>query len=210
MSIDKYFENDIISDPPRVRGWVDAGLNPEQCRLERKREGLSFEPAKLWVRLKMRDRAMPITERMLWDSAVNNWLVRQGCRAETHKNEGERFGYMLRERFLMPVRQYGDGFFNSVLIHTLRKNVEFVEHPVIGPILGEISVPRPSRSNAAEHCGEMSESVLSTSGSDLFKALKYPKERAHTIFLDAVAYFLDERFNITNARLLGLTRGGVP
>jgi hypothetical protein len=207
MSIDKYFEEGLSSEPPRVRAWTAEGLKPHKCVFERKKEGLSFRPAILWVKLRKRDSAQPISERMLWDPEINNWLVGKRCRTLTPTNESERFGYMLRERFLRPARQYGDGFSNSVLLAVLRANSELVAHSAVGPILHEISVPAPSRNRSYQFCSEMIESVLATIGSELQTELKYPSKRARTIFIDALVYFLDERFNITNARMLGFSRG---
>lgn len=44
---------------------------------------------------------------------------------------------------------------------------------------------------------------LQKCGSDLTQKLRYSREEAETILAGAIAYYLDERFSITNRELLG-------
>ncbi|QTA91835.1 hypothetical protein [Desulfonema magnum] len=50
---------------------------------------------------------------------------------------------------------------------------------------------------------EMIEWRLQKCGSDLTQKLNYTREEAETVLAGAIAYYLDERFSITNRELLG-------
>jgi len=204
MSITKYFTNGKSHEPLIVQRWQKLGLKVRDCKFVRERDGLAFRPAILKVRLAG---ATPSGvnsshEIVLWNSELNDWLLRNGTRAEDPQNEGERFGYMMRQRFDLIEQQFGDGFFNSVLIHLLRSDEELKGS--CEQFLAAVSVPEPYAGEPEIQCRERIESVLATCGAELVEGLTYIEQAAHRIFADALNYFIDERFNITNSRILGL------
>ncbi len=162
---------------------------------ERDKNGLAFQPAKLRIHLagsgKVLDKAI------LWDRDVHDWLVKHRCRTELEYNEGERFGYLLRERFAYLISLYGDGLFNAVLLSELQGIDEVVWHPRLGPLFQAFSASEIRATSCRSHIA----GVLSTCGAKI-KWLKYPPKVCQTILLEAIVYFLDERFNITNASLI--------
>jgi hypothetical protein len=97
--------------------------------------------------------------------------------------------------------RFGDGFFNAVLVHRLRGE-GFGEVSPTKETLAAIHEPRPAQGEQAPICIEMVDEVLMTCNEDL-KALSYDEATREAILVGALAYYLDERFNITNGRLLG-------
>lgn len=191
MSIDRYFDGKPSTDPPQVREWKKKGLTPQNCNLERKHNGIGFQSAMLLVFLQT-ESGERTSKCMLWDFDVNDWLVRQSCRAQTVEEEHARFGFMLHESMRPVMNRYGDGFFNSILIQELRSHNEISSHP----IFAEDFPSYTSSSRPAIDCKEMIEHALSKCGSELLRDLKYSHQEARSILIEAIFYFLDERFNI--------------
>jgi hypothetical protein len=196
MALKSYFTRGTEPELPEVRRWREKGLKPIGCKLLRERDGLAFRPAQLAIRFD----GSPRPAVMLWDGGINDWLVAHRVRAE---NEADRFGFMLREQFGPIQQRYGDGFFNSVLLHDLRADAELVAHADVREALDGIQAPRPMRGAAARDCGDMIQSVLTSCGTALVARLKYGHDEAEETFCAALVYFLDERFSITNSRILG-------
>ena len=214
MALDKYFKKQTAHwIPPEVQRWHSRGLKLKRCEFVRERDGLAFRPAKLVLSfvptksdLVDRVKADRVKEVELWNTRLNQWIMEQGPsgRTVTTENEGERFGFLLRERFAPIEQRYGDGFFNSVLLRDLRDDPELASRPPVHEALACVSAPKPRRSSAERDCSRMLQEVLGTCGTELVELLEYKKDKAEAILCDAIAYFLDERFSITNSRILGL------
>ncbi len=204
MSIAKYFTNGRSHEPLIVQRWRKQNLVVKDCKFARERDGLAFRPARLMIRVAgaTPSGANRSHDIVLWDSELNDWLLRNGTRAADPLNEGERFGYMMRQRFDMVEQQFGDGFFNSVLIHFLRSDEDLKDS--CANFLAAVSAPQPSAGETAIECRERIEGILAACGAELVEDLKYDEQAARRIFTDALNYFLDDRFNITNSKLLGL------
>lgn len=209
MALDKYFRRPAAHEaPPEAQRWQDRGLTLKRCTFVRERDGLAFRPAKLVLDFipRISDTVHGVHEVKLWNARLNQWLMEQGPsgRAVTIENEGERFGFLLRERFAPVEQRYGDGFFNSVLLRDLRDDPELASRPLVKRALARVSAPKPTRGTAEQDCSRMVQEVLGSCGAELIELLKYKKDRAATILCRAIAYFLDERFSITNSHILGL------
>jgi hypothetical protein len=170
---------------------------------ERKRDGLSFRPARLIVYIVDRDGNRVDRSPEPWDEEVNEDLIAIGARAATLDNEVERLGYTLKFKLEAVEVRYGDGYFNSMLVLMLTE-LGFAALPSVSRCLRRISAGSPSRDSVAYDAARRDiKNALQEVGSRLTASLNYADEVAQQILGDAVAYYLDERFHITNRERLG-------
>jgi hypothetical protein len=170
---------------------------------ERKRDGLSFGPARLIVYII--DAAGERVERSPepWDMEVNEDLVSIGAKAGSVENEVERAGYALKFQLEPAEVRYGDGYFNSMLVLMLTE-LGFAKIPSVERCLARTSAAAPSRDSMAFGNAQQDiKAALRAVGGQLTGSLEYSPETAQQILADAVAYYLDERFHITNRERLG-------
>lgn len=207
MPIKNYFEDvPVKALPADARRWSIALRQARErsqkvvCRLERPRDGLVFRPARIFLFIKDGETDVSAFDAP-WDSNLNDWLVKEGVPAETTEAEGDRFGLAARDRFAPIEVRFGDGFFNAVLVHHLR-GVGFGEISPTREQLAAIYEPQPATGEQATICVEMVDGVIARCARDL-KTLSYANHEAEAILAAALAYYLDERFNITNSKLLG-------
>jgi len=196
--MDKFFEPHAEVLPVEARRWESLSEGrPLVCELIRRRQGLSWEPAKLQVSIP--SATPPIIDLpVLWELRLDDWLIARGAKAPTPANEAERFGFRLAS-LLEPIEErYGGGYFNSALHAYLSK--EFPQ-PIVRQ---KLDAYRPGVNENTSECMEQIEGVLVKIAHDLVGPLDYPREVAETVLAEAVAYYLDERFSITNRQLLGL------
>jgi len=204
MSIEKYFRVPVeMPLSPDVRRWQARLADPStrECLFVRPREGLVFRPARLLLLMKNQGKLVDDVDSP-WDSELNDWAITQGIRAETEDNEAERFGYALNDRFERTVLRYGDGFFSAVLLQHLRAEGFGSVSPTRDK-LARLHEPAPAQGEAVSDCTQMIDSVIQRMASELLEGLKYGDAVAAAVLAAAVAYYLDERFSLTNALLLG-------
>jgi hypothetical protein len=204
------FEHYFHSKPetathPKVRFWKRMQQDGTRlvCELLRERDGLSFGPARLYIRFldpNGRDRHTP--DEVDWDARLNDELLRMRVKASDEESEIKRFGLTLRDRLEQPEERFGDGYFNAVLIEYIDKS-PFAHEPLIREKRRFITAYRASRDGRAfTECWEALDSVIVRCAQDL-TALDYEQGEAVRILSGALAAYLDERFSITNRRLLG-------
>jgi hypothetical protein len=219
MSLAKYL-HPASGEPPHpiLRKWefkrAQPGVEKLTVQFWRERDGLTFRPAELHVRFvdaAGRDQAEPDSQ--LWDRRLDAWLIRRGAKAEPEPNEAERFGYALQDRFSEAIEQVGDGYFNAVLAEFLRQD-ELGALPNVAEKLKDVRENNPYRSKSRDDCKAMIEAAIMSVGRDLTGPLAYDDKAATQVLGAALAYFLDERFGLTNQRMLGwllrLVRGPDP
>jgi len=137
-----------------------------------------------------------------WDLQLDDWLVRQGAKAPSVENEADRFGFRLRELLEHPEQRYGSGFFNSVLVRYLHES-DLSNQPAIRAILASVHEYKPSQGESSRDCAGYIEQVLVEAAQQLTNQLRYPRTQAVEILSNAIAYYLDERFNVTTRKQLG-------
>ncbi len=208
MPIKKYFEQRPDQPlTPDMRRWSLALAKAEEhhldvaCQLFRPRDGLVFKPARLFLFLRSGGNDVEVLEAP-WDPDLNDWLIRQKVRAESLAAEGERFGFAGKDHFSPIEIRFGDGFFNAVMVHHLRA-VGFDDVSPSRETLRELSEPHPATGESATTCAEMIDQVIATTAATLTGQLGYSEEEAGAVLAAAIAYYLDERFNVTNSKLLG-------
>ncbi len=201
--------------------------------LRRERDGLTFRPAKLSIHFSENDGSEFPSETDRWDGELNRSLIEMGIRSISIDNEKERFGLILRELFEKPEIKAGEPLFSTIFIDILkasgfgeRKEVQekldkIPENSDVAKYVRNFfrkKSERPSLMQEVEdddlNSFNISERILRQTakmigwrlqkcGSDLTQKLNYTREEAEIILAGAIAYYLDERFFITNRELLG-------
>lgn len=124
--LDQFFpEEATIQEHPEMKKWKERIESPEfekLFELKRERDGLTYRPAIICVHIKNKESNDECIEKAVWDADLNDSLIDRGIRAITIENEEERFGLMLKKFLEKPEIRFGGGFFNTVLVETLRSN----------------------------------------------------------------------------------------
>lgn len=188
---------------PTARAWLARVRAGEKATvtLWRKRDGLVFKPARLYVAFETP--RGPERDHDDWDADLDEPLVREGVRAESAQNEAQRFALLLRAWFSGAEERYNPGYFEAVLVEVLRGS-EFMNDPDFVAFLGQIHTNQPDRSGRSyPDCVAAVTATLEKAGRLLKKSLGYKDDEARAILAGAVAQYLDERFHVTSRRLLG-------
>ncbi len=192
---------------PEARYWshlLKSGqAQSAVCEFYRRRQGRMFAPAKLYVCfLDEHGNSISSPDEVDWDPELDAELVKLGVRARTEPNEVERTGMMFGRRFGQLQTQYGDGYFNAVLIDQLEKK-GFADEPPVREKLKYIHENQPSHEGSAyASCVDAIDGVITSRAQGLMD-LKYSPEEAARILIAAMAYFLDEQYSITSRKALG-------
>ncbi len=203
-NLDELFSKSNEYDHPQLRSWVSFRNSAETTRyyveFRRIREGLVYKPARLYFVAERKD-GTTFSNSEPWDDDFNNALVAQGFKARDPENESERFGYMLEARMQPLVNQFNDGFFNAVLVQHLDRNGYSALKP-ISEKLAKIHVNKPADGEPASDCSARIDSVLARCAEELVH-LSYTPKDGKSVLAAAIAYYLDDRFSITNSAMLG-------
>ncbi|MFT3769408.1 MAG: hypothetical protein QM820_28555 [Minicystis sp.] len=204
----KYFDPPAPRpEHPRIRAWKSYRSEPAVDHLEvevrREREGLSLLPASLFVSFVSADGKILRDAEAPWEPELEAWLIdEQGARARTVENEKLRFSLLLKPALRPVLIRYGDGYFNAVLIAGLREG-PYRAHPEVADMLRSIHEDRPSAESRAD-CQALIDHELTRAAQKLLRLYKGERATAEDILGGAIARYLDERFSVTNSRLLGL------
>ena len=141
-----------------------------------------------------------------WNNDLNAALVHRGIPASSIGNEKVRFALELRELLTAPETRFGDGFYNAVLVHHI-KNSGFAEYPEVMEVLKYVyrsDIDVSTESYLA--CKDQIDMAIARCAHELADDLKYEISAAKQVLASAVAQYLDERFSVTNRRMMGLLR----
>lgn len=200
-TLDQLFEPRPDAPPPEARRWelLSQG-RPIVCEFLRRRNGLSWEPARLQVSIP--EASPPVIDLpVMWERRLDDWLLAHKATATSRKNEAERFGFRFDSLFEPIEEKYGDGYFNSVLVTYV--NEKLGEQPSVREKLDSVYAYPLAVTNGARDCWEQIEQAVANSAQTLTGLLGYNRPVAETILSDAIAYYLDDRFNISTRKLLG-------
>jgi hypothetical protein len=128
----------------------------------------------------------------------------RGARAAVDEaNEALRLALMLADWFQHPAQRFGDDYFNSVPVEYLK------EGPLRGvkdvqDVLRDVhEIPPYKEGTAHADCRNEVQAVLQR-GAQVLTSIGYDRTTAERILVRALVQFLDDRFGITNRRMLGL------
>jgi len=188
---------------PKARYWIDYKKRDEVDELEfrRPRDGIVYRPAKFFITLFDSDKRL--VDESDWELDLHQDLNDGGLRCKSNDNESERFGFAFKELFKKAENRFGDGYFNSVFLGYIY-NSGLVQYDKVKKVIGLIHRNQPSmQGHSYNDCKDMIEFVLKNAANSLNKKMKYSVDDTKEIIAGAIAYYLDERFNITNRRRLG-------
>lgn len=204
----RYFDKPASRpEHPRIRGWRSfrrrPGVHHVTVEIRREREGLTILPASIFVYFVREDGELDHQEEAPWEPELEAWLIdEEKARASSIANEKLRFSLLLKPAFRPILQRYGDGYFNTVLIAGLRSG-PFNAHAEVADMLRSIHEYRPSEESRFE-CQQLIDHEITSAARRLLHLYDGDQETAEDILGGAIAQYLDDRFSVTNSRLLGL------
>jgi hypothetical protein len=212
--LEGYFRQkaDETYDHPLLRIVDEAAKHSEVKRVAvevlRPRDALGFKSPKLYLHL-LGEAGQEVQHDQKkdwddWDDALNTALVKRRIRAVSADNEKVRFALGLRAALQAPETRFGDGYYNAVLVHHI-VNSPFARHPAVESVLMHVyrNSIDPSFRTYAE-CRGLIDTAFRGRAMELVENLGYDIPEAEEILAAAVAQYLDERFSVTNRRIMGL------
>jgi len=204
-TLDDFFkESADILEHPRLREWkhqIDHGARL-QLELHRPATSMGLSQAEMNV-LRFDEGNWHLIDSVAWDEDLNAGLVQLGVRAADHSQEAERFALVLREALRKASREFGDGYFNAVLLAMINDS-DLRQYPEIEAIFKHMHGNRPEQSKSYDLCREMIADSISARARELKHQLDYPETDAKAILVGAIARFLDQRFSVSSRRQMGL------
>ena len=210
-TLDHYFAEDVEAgeDHPLIRhlGQLAARADFLEARAEvvRAKAPLGYHPAKLYVHFHRKSgEEIERPSREEWDDELNAALIQHQVKAIDVDNEKLRFALGLGAALESAEVRYGDGYYNTSLLHHL-DNCSLKDHPAIAAVLAQLRrydrIDSPSRSYA--ECQAMIDGAIRGRAQELSKKLGYPRTAAEDILAAAIASYLDDRFSVSSRRELG-------
>src|SRR5208283_370571 len=194
---------------PRLRNWkARLERRGTSATLEVSRPSPSFGQAQPEMNLQFTENGelLPL-ETVPWDDDLNAGLIQLGIRANSPEQEEERFALGLRAAMRKAEREFGDGYFNAVLVEFLKAS-DLAGFRPIAEVLDHAFATEPYREGKAVSkyalCRQMIDDAIRGRAGELTTALRYSQEEAKRILVAALARYLDERFSVSSRRQLGL------
>lgn len=208
----KYFpaaaEATSAPEHPRIRSWISyrakAG-GPIRVQVWREHQAFGSGPPSLHVDFLDPQKNLVHQAEAPWSAVLDNWLVDQGATAITAADEALRFSLRLKESYAPLWQEWGDGYFNSVLVHTLREGL--AEDASVRATLSAITEYRPNDGPRLARSIQDIDAVVSARARELVASLKYDRATAESILGAAVATYLNDRFHIGERHHLLGVRG---
>jgi hypothetical protein len=208
-TLDDFFSKPAQSLHPRLRNWKTRLAEPgTSATLEVDRPETAFGQSQPEMNIQFtRNGTLLPVETVPWDDDLNSGLIHLGVRAINQEQEAERFALGLRAALRKPEREFGNGYFNSVLVELLQDS-GFASHAEIAEVLKHVSANQPHREDGVFDrytiCRELISDAIRARLPELTGPLRYAPEEAKHILVSALARYLDERFSVSSRRRLGL------
>ena len=171
--------------------------------VQRGRDGLTLLAPRLFVSFYGVGDEIVRQDEAPWEPELEAWLIdEERARATTVENEMDRFSLLLKPAFRPILVRYGDGYFNSVLVASLREG-PYGSDGEVADVLRAIHEDRPAGGSRAD-CEQMIDHELGLAAKRLLVLYDGNVTVAAKILGGAIARYLDERFSVTNSRMLGL------
>jgi hypothetical protein len=211
-TLDDFFSKPTESLHPRLRNWKNRlAENGITATLEVYRPETEVGQSRAEMNLQFtKDGKLQPLETVPWDDDLNAGLIHQvtkPVRAVSPDQEAERFALGLRAALRKAEREFGDGYFNAVLV-ALLKDSDLTRQPEIAEVLDHAYANSPHQEGGAFDrytiCREMIADAISGRARELTGPLQYSQEEAKRILVRAIARYLDERFSVSSRRRFGL------
>ena len=208
-TLDEFFEQPADLRHPRLHNWKVRLEQPRtSATLEVSRQETEFGQARPQMHVQFREdgQLLPL-ETIPWDDYLNSGLLRLRVRAVSPEEEAKRFALGLRAALRMAEREFGDGYFNAVLV-ALIKDSDLTNHAPIAEVMKYACANAPHREGGAYDrytiCRELIAEAIGGRAKELKDVLGYSPAEAKDILVAALARYLDERFSVSSRRALGL------
>jgi hypothetical protein len=206
--LDDFFGGQADTLPhPRLRDWKRRLDQGAKATLEvfRPEALLGQSRAEMNLQFTEGGRLLPL-ETLPWDDDLNAGLIQLRVKAVSPTQEAERFALGLRAAMRKAVREFGDGYFNSVLVDLL-KDSDLTTDPRIAEVLEHAVAIPPSRDGRGAQsynlCRELITDAISGRAQELKSLPDYSEEEAKRILVAALTRYLDDRFSVSTRRRLG-------
>jgi hypothetical protein len=205
-TIDDFFTNPTDFQHPRVRNWkTRLGEPGTAATMEVSRSETVVGQSQPDMNLQFTKDGQPLPlETVPWDDELNGELIRLAVRAVSAEQESERFALGLRAAMRKTEREFGDGYFNAVLVDLITDS-DLTRYPDIAKVLKHSTAlsadPKSKRYNP---CREMIADAISGRARELTGLLGYSQDEAKRILVSALARYLDQRFSVSSRRRFGL------
>lgn len=192
-------------DHPRIRAWKSYSSDPFVHRMNveirRERDALTYLPPRLFLFFYDLEGKVIRMDEAPWEIELEEWLIdERKIKAIDTDNEKLRFSLLLKPALRPILIQFGDGYFNAVLVEMLRAE-KFHNHPEVANMLKGIYRSNPQAASYKD-CQARIEYEFTGLWKKL-KALYDDDDYADDVLGGAIARYLDERFSITSSRELG-------
>ena len=202
----KYFdERAPVPEHPRTRAWGSYKNRPEvdrgELEIRRHREGLTYLPTRMFVTFYDPAGALVRQDEAEWELELDSWLVKEHVKAKDEDTEKLRFALRLKAALRPIAVRFGDGYFNSVLVHLLRGG-PFGGREPLAQVLGAI-VEYEAAGGSRLDCEQLIDYEIGVAARELLSLYDNHRALAEDILIGAIAQYLDDRFHVTDRRQLG-------
>ncbi len=194
---------------PRLRNWkLRLGQPGTTAKVEvfRPQTDLGLSQPEMYLHFFQQGENILPVENVPWDDDLNSGLVILRVQAISHENEALRFSLGLRAAMRKAEREFGDGYFNGVLVDLL-KDSDLTSYGEIADVIKDVYANSPYRDGGVRDryntCRELIADAIAGRANELTNKLGYTQEEAKVILVSALAHYLDERFSISSRRRLG-------
>jgi hypothetical protein len=124
-TLDDFFAKRSDSLHPRLRNWKQRMTAGASAKVEiyRSETDVGESIAEMNLHFAEDGKQLPL-ETVPWNDELNTGLIELGVKAVSAENEAERFALGLRAALRRPEREFGDGYFNAVLVEFIKEKGE--------------------------------------------------------------------------------------
>ena len=211
MPIDDFFSTAAEPAHPRLRDWARR-LPPRNAAgsasMEVFRRRGEFGPGKpeMFVQFYESGRETHL-DQVPWDDDLNAGLIQLKVKSVSPEQEAQRFAFGLRAAMRRAEREFGDGYFNAVLVELIKES-DLTWHREIAEVMKYAYANAPYREGGAFDrytiCRDLIADAISGRAKELTHDLGYAQEKAKSILISALARYLDERFSVSSRRELDM------
>ncbi len=208
-TIDEFFGETNEPRHPRLRDWKRRlSLNNTSASLEVFQPNGAFGQGRPEMYVQFKEDGSPTQlDTVLWDDDLNTGLIKLEVKSISPDQEAERFAFGLRAAMRGAEREFGDSYFNAVLVELIKEG-DLTRHREIAEILRYAYTNVPHREGGAFDrytiCHELIADAISGRAKELTQDLRYTQEEAKGILVSALARYLDERFSVSSRREFGM------
>jgi hypothetical protein len=198
----KYFDTaPEAPEHPRLRAWSawKSASHRVELEIRRPREGLALSPIRVFVMFYAPNGTILRQDEAEWELELDTWLLQERVKARDEANETLRFALRLKAAFRPIAIRFGDGYFNSVMVHQLRSGPMGSIAP-LAEVLGAIQEYEAAGGSKYD-CEQLIDFEITVAARALLSL--YDRAVAERLLNRALAQYLDERFRVTERRQLG-------